>query len=428
MCRRGGADLTVQILHGDALTVLRTLPANSVHCCITSPPYLWLRDYGTARWEGGDPSCDHAAPNDAGHTSNLGNNAIHAGRWAGPGCPRCGARRVDEQLGLEATPALFIERLVGVFREVRRVLRDEGVLWLNLGDSFAGSWGAQSRGGSTPRKLTRKPPSLAAYQINAAARDVRGTGTIRESGLKPKDLIGIPWRVALALQADGWWLRQWLPWVKRNPMPENVADRPTSAVETIFMLSKSADCYYDYAAVKRRASPATNARVSQNLARQQGSVRAHGGAKANGAMKAVRNRKLAKAGEGIKANELFAAAGGRIAEFRAMRNSDLFYDSLKPPFGTISDADGTIIALDTITEGSSEQHYAAFPPKMVAPLLLASCPEGGTVLDCYGGSGTVGVVAERQRRSAILIDLNADYCAGARRRIDGDAPLLRTGS
>lgn len=191
-----------------------------------------LRDYGTATWEGGDPTCDHKVGRFETDTPVAGkqlSNSGSAGHQARDTCPKCGARRVDAQLGLEPTPELYVERMAAVFREVRRVLRDDGVVWLNMGDSYCSA-----------------PAGNKTWNHGAIfdGRDMSGhhTSGARDKthmpGLKPKDLCGIPWRLALALQADGWWLRSALPWLKRNPMPESTTDRPTTAVEYVFLFSK----------------------------------------------------------------------------------------------------------------------------------------------------------------------------------------------
>jgi len=230
---------------GDACAVLAVLPAASVHCCITSPPYWGLRDYGTAKWEGGDPKCDHRVGRfETPCSDKQKSNSGSAGHQARGECPKCGAVRVDEQLGLEQTPEEYVARLVLIFREVRRVLRDDGTLWLNLGDSYTG--GKQGRG-DVGNKI-----------CGVCTRTVE-PGTMKQRpvpvGMKPKDLVGIPWRVAFALQADGWWLRQDIIWAKPNPMPESVTDRCTKAHEFIFLLTKSARYYYDAEAAKEPNSP-----------------------------------------------------------------------------------------------------------------------------------------------------------------------------
>jgi DNA modification methylase len=323
------------ILTGDCLTQLRTMPDCSVHCCVTSPPYFGLRDYG------------------------------HEG-----------------QIGLEETPDAYVARLVEVFREVRRVLRDDGTLWLNLGDSYAGSWGARGRGDGT----------------NAPRSDlVEKHGTVAPGrngfpGIKPKDLIGIPWRVAFALQADGWYLRQDIIWHKPNPMPESVRDRCTKSHEYIFMLSKSARYYYDADAVAEPVTDSTIARVSQpTLEQQAGSTRAVG--KTNGNMKAVVKK---QDGHGRRHDGFNDRYFGQD-EAKPTRNKRSVWTVTTKPF-----------------KGA---HFATFPPDLIEPCVLAGCPAGGTVLDPFGGAGTTAIVAMRNKRRSILIELNPDYVAIAQERV-----------
>jgi DNA modification methylase len=256
--------VSVRFLIGDARAKLKELPDESVHCVVTSPPYYGLRDYGTAQWEGGDPACDHAerhARNDGGRErmgafngsakSDSNKGAINFRSV----CGKCGARRIDSQIGLEATPAAYVAELVAVFREVRRVLRSDGTVWLNIGDSYAGY------------TAIRLASALGMSRRTEAYRTRTSVGTI--AGLKPKDLIGIPWRLAFALQEDGWWLRQDIVWSKPNPMPESVTDRCTKSHEYVFLLTKSANYFYDAQAIKDpcvSTSPAGN-RVSATKGR-----------------------------------------------------------------------------------------------------------------------------------------------------------------
>jgi DNA modification methylase len=338
--------MTVRILTGDCRAMLRTLPDESVHCCVTSPPYFGLRDYG-----------------------------------------------VDGQIGLEKTPDEFIAAMVEVFRDVRRVLRADGTLWLNLGDSYAsvGGPGWQGKNGQrADRRFTA----------------VRNTVPLREQartafkGVKPKDLLMMPARVALALQASGWWLRSDIIWHKPNPMPESVTDRPTSAHEHVFLLAKSERYFFDQEAVLEPVSPNTHARLSQDVQNQIGSARAHAGGKTNGNMKAV-GRKMAQPGSGVKNNTSMDAALAIMPSARNIRN-----------VWTIA------------TQPFSEAHFATFPPALIEPCIKAGCPEGGTVLDPFGGAGTTGLVADRLKRDAILIELNPEYAAMAERRIRTDAPMF----
>lgn len=361
--------MTVRFLTGDCLEMLRTLPDASVHCCMTSPPYFGLRDYGVAG-----------------------------------------------QIGLEATPQAYVDKMVAVFREVRRVLRDDGTLWLNLGDSYAAHPGQRKAS-----DITNSPKQ----KSNAGSVVV---GSRSPAGLKPKDLIGIPWRVAFALQADGWYLRQWLPWVKVNPMPESTRDRPTTACEVVFMLTKGKRCYFDYEAVKRRMAPTSIPRLSQDVDNQDGSVRANGGRKANGSMKAVGGRADKQKGHGRRYagfNDRWdqTEADGRDGA-RAFRNSDLFYDSLERPYGALFYGED-FLALDVATQPFQEAHFAVMPPRLCEPLIRASCPvKIGTVLDPFGGAGTTGLVADRLGRNAVLIELNPAYVELAKKRLADDAGLF----
>ncbi len=240
------------IAQGDVLDVLRSMPDGCIQCVVTSPPYYGLRDYGTGKWEGGDNKCDHSKRTSkkitAVTTESMPTNSNHEKEgWLGGVCGKCGARCVDNQIGLEKTMEEYVAKMVEVFREIHRVLRDDGVCWLNLGDSYNGSGGYS--GGHTPSaqagsKQTTNKGSHKKIQSNAP-------------GLKPKDLCGIPWRVAFALQADGWWLRSAITWCKGSPMPESVTDRPTNATEMVFLLTKSQKYYYDSFAVRQPSTTRT---------------------------------------------------------------------------------------------------------------------------------------------------------------------------
>jgi len=218
--------MTYRIIQGDCIEGMRTLPDESVHCVVTSPPYYGLRDYGTASWEGGDPACDHKG-NPMGTRKNAGSKDGKTALYFEPFydiCRKCGARRIDQQIGLEESPDAYVAKMVDVFRDVRRILRNDGTVWLNLGDSYYGA---------------------------APNRTDKSVGGV--SIFKPKDLIGIPWRVAFALHSDGWYLRQDIIWHKPKVMPESVTDRCTKSHEYIFLLSKSERYYYDNEAVKEKA-------------------------------------------------------------------------------------------------------------------------------------------------------------------------------
>jgi DNA modification methylase len=288
------------ILTGDCRETLKTLPDASINCCVTSPPYWGLRDYG------------------------------HAG-----------------QIGLEQTPEAYVAELVAVFREVRRVLRPDGTLWLNLGDSYGGGNG----GASASAKQTRN----------------RGTSNAFAGCGMPKQLMGIPWRVAFALQSDGWYLRQDIIWAKPNPMPESVTDRCTKSHEYIFLLSKSAKYYYDAEAIKEDATDPEY--------RTAGKI-----------------RPTAEGGPGFEIRGgLHNQQGGRLT-----RNKRSVWTVATQPY--------------------KEAHFATFPPALIRPCILAGCPQGGTVLDPFGGSGTTGEVSEIEGRNSILCELNPEYVTMAKNR------------
>lgn len=320
--------MSVRILLGDVRSRLKELPDESVHCCVTSPPYFGLRDYGVAG-----------------------------------------------QIGLEKTPDDYIAELVNVFREVRRVLRKDGTLWLNLGDSYnnADKWGG---GGANTGKHTREPDGTPA-SWKAVRRKWSGIGT------KPKDLMMIPARVALALQADGWWLRSDIIWHKPNPMPESVTDRPTSAHEHIFLLAKSEKYWFDADAVREPIDE------DYLKARWGGSLDRTG---ENGMSTIERSLPTGK-----------SAQCGVNPLGRNIRN-----------VWTIA------------TQPFSEAHFATFPPALVEPCIKAGCPADGTVLDPFGGAGTTGLVADRLGRNAILCELNPEYAAIAKRRLETDGGMFST--
>jgi DNA modification methylase len=240
--------ITRKIIVGDSLTVLKALPDASIHCCITSPPYWGLRDYGTATWHGGSAKCDHLG-NPFSTKVNLDVNTGSKKQrdkldfeFFKKVCGKCGARRVDSQLGLEWTPEEYVAKMVDVFREVRRVLRKDGTLWLNLGDSY-GSTGNNNGTGGNPAKRGWGGSDSKRAEKNKLLLD-------KKTGLSPKNLIGIPWQVAFALRADGWNLRQDIIWHKPNPTPESVTDRCTKSHEYIFLMTKSSKYWYDADAIK----------------------------------------------------------------------------------------------------------------------------------------------------------------------------------
>lgn len=370
--------MSVKILIGDCREVLRTLPDASVQAIVTSPPYWNLRDYG-----------------------------------------------VNGQIGLEDSVDAWVAELVTVFREARRVLAEDGVAWINLGDSYAANRGYQVPDGKVGN-----------------VGNARGMKAGPSTGLKPKDLIGQPWRVAFALQADGWWWRDTIVFHKANPMPESVTDRCTKAWEPVLMMTKAARYYFDAEAIKEPASEGTHERYAaakgkpfgmSNWNRGDGARDAvthsrrafktpdgwdtskggggHGSFHKEGREKGrvrdvgvghnVRPRKGAPNGSGTKNNASFDAAMAVMPERRNKRN---VWTIASEPF--------------------KESHFATFPTALVEPCVLASTRPGDTVLDPFGGAGTTGLVADRLQRNAILVELNPQYAEMARRRIHGDAPLF----
>ena len=301
-------DGDVRLYHGDVLDVLREIDAESVQTCVTSPPYWGLRDYGK-----------------------------------------------PEQLGLETTPEEYVARMVEVFREVRRVLREDGTLWLNLGDSYSAGHAG--------------PPSVASglsgngHNGGGPKMGTVATVTRRASGLKPKDLVGIPWRVAFALQTDGWWLRSDIVWNKPNPMPESVTDRPTRCHEYVFLLTRSERYFYDHAAI---LEPLTST-PEQYL----------------------------RAGKSVRDNHAFGEVAGR---------------PLGPSsFATVPDGRNARSVWTISTKPYRGAHFATFPPDLPERCIKAGSAEGDLVLDPFSGSGTTAFVARQLARRAVGIDLNTEY-------------------
>lgn len=340
------------VMVGDNLEALRRLPTGSVNCCVTSPPYFGLRDYG------------------------------HEG-----------------QIGLEETPEAFIARLVEVFAEVRRVLRDDGTCWVNMGDSYAPvNYGAKSK----PRRESAQSDSIQSkaghwHSGRDGERSARVFAAVRDTGVKQKDLLGVPWMLAFALRADGWYLRQEIIWHKPNPMPESVRDRCTKAHEHIFLLTKSSRYWCDFEAIKEPVASATVARLSQNVAAQAGSDRAHGGGEKP--MKALRSAANSFKRENSKRAEVIP--GQTVGTHRPDRKeSDYDLETRnKRSVWTVA------------PRAYKGAHFAVYPPELIEPCILAGCPPGGLVLDPFGGSGTTGGVSLANGRNALMIELSPDYAA-----------------
>ena len=329
---------TFRIICADVLDGLRSLPDESVHCCVTSPPYWGLRDYG-----------------------------------------------VVGQLGLERTPEEYVAAMVGVFREVRRVLRADGTCWVNLGDSYT-SGGRSSFG--TWAEGSKQATHTAIKEARRAAQP---------EGLKPKDLVGIPWRVAFALQADGWYLRSDIIWHKPNPMPESVTDRPTKAHEYLFLLTRSARYFYDADAIKE-----PGVAINEHDATGPG-YSAPGQTPQTGTRKTDKQRGHGRRHAGF--NDRWDAME-KSEQCSTLRN--------KRDVWTIG------------THAYPDAHFAVMPTQLVEPCVMAGSPSGGTVLDPFAGSGTVGVVALRHGRDFIGCELNPTYAEISRRRIIGDMPMFNS--
>jgi DNA modification methylase len=378
------------ILVGDVMTQLKGLAPKSVHCIVTSPPYFGLRNYGTEQWEGGDPLCNHLPLRANGDDSSglEGSKASQSHRqegFKGNTCPKCGATKVDRQLGLEKTPELYIKRLVKIMRAARRVLRDDGSLWLNLGDSYWGSWG---NSGNRPQLdgETRGQRERESEYLPRGGYDnhrERPATSFKVPGLKNKDLIGIPWMAAFALRQDGWWLRSDVIWSKPNTMPESVEDRPAKSHEYVFLLTKNSDYYYDVEGVREQ----------------------------------TRNRRtvwtISTTASQVSHFAVFPPQLPLVA-IMASTSGHGVCPECGAPWNRIKDEEG---------------RTAGWAAACVCKKSIETVP--ATVLDLFHGSGTTGAVAEYLERRYIGIELNPEYvelydarCAEVRRSIiGGDSPV-----
>lgn len=473
------ADTDLKVYLGDVFEVLPELPDGSVDCVITSPPYWGLRDYGTATWVGGDDSCDHLQPVGGAGKSTLNTGTASSQRSSQETqrtpfkatCEKCGATRVDAQLGLEASPGEYVEKMVLVFREVRRVLASHGTLWLNIGDSYASKWAMPG----DRRNLVGQPG------LDDGKREDRPDRLV--DGLNEKGLCGMPWRVAFALQADGWYLRSDIVWSKPNPMPESITDRPTRSHEYVFMLAKQARYFFDQEAVRE---PFT-------LGSEEWYKYAFGGAKN------VALAEADKTGVGRRTSVIGDRVfPGAVESAQETLDPSLPPDSPRGPDGrretAVKGAEGSIQHRDgerwpntgrnvrsvweIPTHSFAEAHFATYPQELVRRCLLAGCPikvcrvcgvpqtrvvksgsgdafdgesrdtgrpdkaerrnprggqkefdswsppeqtgwsdcghddwRAGVVLDPFGGSGTTGLVARAHQRHSVLVELNPEYAA-----------------
>ena len=552
-----------EIIIGDCLESLEKLPSESVNCIITSPPYYGLRDYGTAKWIGGDPNCPHRRTSKQSNKTITGHKRFEEIGGIGDAiyktvCPVCGAVREDKQIGLEETPEEYIERLVKVFREAKRVLKDDGTLWLNIGDTYnVSSYHKDEKSSGKGKQGTNK----GSYE-NVVERP-------KASNCKPKDLIGIPWMLAFALRSDGWYLRQDIIWHKPNPMPEPVKDRCVKSHEYIFLLSKKPHYYFDYQAIQEEAKWKDDRRNGEGRISYDGK-RMDGGTEQKAQQSFVcvtdkRNKrdvweeddyivKIRFGGNKYGDNDdpHFAAKSGKpwtpqhknlqyngqknhtmhekrlecnndeeyvVRNKRDVWNANSKYESLEHeasvrqginrerglniialrknlplqkefvafmrsrtsvdhldsetsiPRTTIehwfrNDESGfsyptvddwleirsliddhseefseinkgmTEVVYETdevgksnegmrnkrdvwsvTTKGVKEAHFATFPEDLIEPCILAGCPEDGTVLDPFCGSGTTGIVAVRNKRNFIGLELSPEYAKMSEMRI-----------
>jgi len=427
----------IRQLVGDCRQLLPTLEPGSVQSCITSIPYWWLRDYGTPPlvW-GGDAEHKHEwAPAQSerriyseiatvpGLSSTVAATAHHVGASRanarlGSFCP-CGAWLGS--LGLEPTPELFVEHVVECFRHVWRVLHEDAVLWLNIGDSYAGSGN-----GAHDYRERNKNRSLSLHTDKYVGQSTRSLqrvgpqehteGTGRVPGYKPKDLMEIPSLVALALRADGWYLRSRIPWLKRNCMPESTTDRPTSAIEYVFLFAKSRRYFWDKEAARMGVAGNAHSRGDGMNPKSKAGKQPSGWDTKEGSHDVIPQGRYRP-----RQNASFSGATNELVDSRNRRNSDWFFESWQ---GLLTDDDGEPLALVVNPQPFSGAHFATFPPRLVEPMIRASTHPGDTVLDPFGGSGTVGLVARRLGRNAVLCELKPDYSVMAQTRITSDAPLF----
>ncbi|KKM06291.1 hypothetical protein LCGC14_1745420 [marine sediment metagenome] len=341
---------------------LKKLKDQSVNCCVTSPPYWGLRDYGH-----------------------------------------------EDQLGLEKTPEEYVEKIVQIFREVKRVLKDDGTLWLNLSDSYAGSGKGRLSDGSH---------SIGGLQDTNKGSNKGKILKLNALNYKPKDLVGIPWMTAFALRADDWYLRQDIIWHKPNPMPESVTDRCTKSHEYIFLMSKSKKYYYDQESIKTSLADSTILRLGQNIDNQNGSNRVPG--KTNGTMKAVRFGGNKAEGYGTRIH-----SGKEYKPRKGYSHRGTGDKKLSTHSGNYA-ADGSLIGggmankrsvWTVTTKPFKEAHFATFPEKLIVDCIKAGCPEGGIVLDPFAGAFTTPLVARKLNRNFMAIELNSSYIKIGKNRL-----------
>ena len=344
-----------EIITGDCLKELKNLPNESVNCCVTSPPYFNLRDYG-----------------------------------------------VDGQIGMEDTPEEFIKKLTEVFREVRRVLKDDGTLWVNIGDSYCNSNG-----------YARASEEFQRSGRNDALANDRSLSVLHEAGFKTKDLMGIPWMLAFALREDGWYLRQDIIWHKPNPMPESVKDRCTRSHEYIFLLSKSPHYYFDYEEIQEDSVCADDRRAGKGRIGYSGKRDETSGMNKSFVVISDKRNKRDVWESEYKNLQYNGQPNHSMHKRRAEGLPDIEYEKRnKRDVWSVT------------TKAIKEAHFATFPEDLIEPCIKAGCPVGGVVLDPFFGSGTTGRVAQRLNRGYIGIELNPEYVEISKNRTNNTQMTL----
>ena len=441
------ADNDLEVWLGDAVESLRQLPDDYVQMCVTSPPFFGLRDYGTGTWVGGEPACEHSSSGQV--ADSMAKGAITSGVRPGADnrtCHRCGAVREDLQIGLEGSLSEWVAALTEVFREVRRVLRPDGTLWLELADSYNSGTGAKRQGSSS------------STHGNWERGGAMGDNRLNVADLKPKDLIGAPFEMAVALRADGWYWRQTIIWHKRNAMPESAADRPTTAHSYVFLMSPSSRYFYDDDAI---AEPAKWARWGSQDAGKYETVGK--GSLVQSLTRTQIERKFAGAADSPGSEPLFDYEGGdpgeRIRRSWHDHSADLEQGNSRQttaegkPAGTVryegwkeevDNGGGLYRRSRSVWSLSSEpnrlavcsvceafwdgehpddhcgrpvvEHFAAFPRELARRAISAGSRSGDTVLDPFGGSGTTAMAARELGRKAVLVELRREYAVMIRER------------
>ena len=409
----------IQFLQGNCIDKIKELKDNSIDCVVTSPPYWGLRDYGTAQWQGGDLNCSHSyGRNTRGgltqfqknNKGSFGDEAIKSGEH----CKLCGAKRIDLQFGLEPTYQEHIQNIVELFRVIKPKLKESATIWLNYGDSYAttvnGTKVKDMKKNLQKNRIKNKGKTNGVY-------DDRGFidkpfGTIQGS-LKPKDLVMIPNRIAIALQDAGWYIRSEIIWHKPNPMPESVTDRPTSAHEKIWLITKSRKYYYDADAIKepctifeKRDHSVVRNRVLNYKSKRNLNPQAYLEKNIKGNL-----RGTFRGGGNYVNNNSFNNSNNKNTTDKGIEKKTALFKNKRNVW--------------TVTpKPFKDAHFATFPKDLIEPCIKAGCPENGIVLDPFGGAGTTGIVAKSLNRQSILIELNPEYIKIAKKRAENEFGLF----